>query len=158
EVVGPQPWLAGAAPERRLVDGGREPAGRQGGQHARVAWPGDVDELARGAAHARDFEMTAESREWPIERAREPGPAVLVASNRGAAPLVGAVEKPDAGKTERDGDRFEVGDVEGMRALEPAARQRVHGGKQHARPARQPGHTIIPQRARPCTRVDRVAN
>src|SRR5215472_9198629 len=100
EIVGPQPRLAGAAPERRLVDGGREPPGRQGGQRARVTRPGDVDELAGGTAHACDLDMTAESRKRPIERAREPRHAVLVAGNRGAAPLIGAVEKPDAGKTE----------------------------------------------------------
>src|SRR5262249_43874673 len=121
EVVGPQPRLAGAAPKRRLVDGGREPALRTGGQRARVAGPCNVDELAGGAAHVRDLDVTAEPRERPVERAGKPRHAVLLAGNRAAAPLIRAVEKPDAGKAERGGHRFELGDVRRIRALKPTA-------------------------------------
>src|SRR6185312_12903646 len=119
EVVGPQPRLTGAAPKRCLIDGGREAACRASGQRARIAGPGDVDEFAGRAAHARDLDVAAEPRERPVERAGEPGHAVLFAGNCAATPLIRAVEKPYAGKAERGGDRFEFGDVGRIRALKP---------------------------------------
>src|SRR2546423_1420991 len=83
--------FAGAAPRRCLVEGGRERARRTGGQRARVAGPGDVGELAGGAAHAGDLDVTAEPREGPVERAGEPGHAVLLACDCAATPLIRAV-------------------------------------------------------------------
>src|SRR4029453_9499993 len=95
-IIGPQPRRARAPPERRLVDGGREAGFRAGGQRARVARPGDIEKLARAASQARDLDMAAKPGEGPIERTREPGHATLVTHKRGAAPLMGAGEKPAA--------------------------------------------------------------
>src|SRR5215831_3513092 len=88
DVERPQPRGAGAAPERRLVDRSREAPGRQRGESAAVAGPGDAEEFARGPAHARNLDAAAEPGKWPIERAREPRRPALVARRRGAAPLV----------------------------------------------------------------------
>ena len=102
--------------------------------------------------------MTAEAGKWPIERARKPGHAILVASGRGTAPLVRAVEKPDSGEAERRGNRFDVPDIGRVRALQPAARERIHGRKQHSSRPRQEGQASIPQRARPRALIDRMAD
>src|SRR5581483_6508018 len=75
DVEGPQPGLPCAAPHRRLVDAGREPARRRRRQHADIAGPGDAVERAGGAAHPRDLDVTAEPRKRPVEIARMRGPA-----------------------------------------------------------------------------------
>src|SRR5215470_8689088 len=98
KIVRPQPRLARAAPKRRLVDRGGEAADSAGSQRASVAGPGDIHELARGAAHPGDLDVSAKPGKGPIERAREPRRAILLTGNRGAAPLVRTVEKPDASK------------------------------------------------------------
>ena len=54
--------------------------------------------------------VTAEAGERPVERAREPRRALL-ARERRAAPFVGAVEEPDAGKVERGRDGGDLGHV-----------------------------------------------
>src|SRR5262249_41553852 len=135
-----------------------EAAGGAGSQRARVAGPSDIHELTRAAAHACDFDVAAKPGKGPIESAREPGHAILLTGNRGAAPLVCTVEKPDAGKAEYSDDRFELRNVGRVRALEPTTRHRVQGGKQQVRRPRQPGHAIIPQRARPHACIQRMAN
>src|SRR4029077_11805567 len=93
KVIRPQPRLARAAPERRLVDRRRESPRRRGGQRSGIAGPRDADEVARASPHTGDLEMAPEPREWPIERTREPRHAVLVTGQRGAPPLIRAVEK-----------------------------------------------------------------
>src|SRR5262249_4506418 len=158
EIVWPQPRLARAAPKRRLVDGGGEAAGGAGRQRARVAGPSDIHGITRAAAPACDFDVAANPGKEPHESAREPGHAILLTGNRRAAPLVCTVEKPDAGKAEYSDDRFELRNVGRVRALEPTTRHRVQGGKQQVRRPRQPGHAIIPQRARPHTCIQRMAN
>ena len=56
------------------------------------------------------------------ERATEPWRAALVSRQRRAAPLVGAVEQPDAGKAEHGRDRLDVSDVGRVRAREERSR------------------------------------
>ena len=87
-----------------------------------------------GPAHAGKLDKAAETRERPVERARQPRRAVLVARQRRARPLVRAVEEPDAGKAERRGDRADLLDIGRLRAHQPAPRHAVE--QRHQRPAR----------------------
>ena len=129
-VVGAQPGMPRAAPQRRLVDGGGKPAGRRRRQCADIAGPAHIVEHTGGALHARDFEIAAEPGKRPVQRARQPRRPGLLAGERGAAPLVAAVEKPDAGIAERRGDRRDLADIGRARAPEPAAGDRVDARQQ----------------------------
>src|SRR6266550_3035441 len=99
--------MAGAAPERRLIDRGGEAARRHPGEHACETRPGHVVELARRPRHAGDLDMAPKARKRPVERAYQPRLGVL-ARERCAAPFVRAVEEPDAGKAERSNDRRDL--------------------------------------------------
>ena len=62
-----------------------------------IAGPRHVAELAGRASHPCDFHMTAEARKRPqSECSSDPGCSVLLTGERGAAPLIAAVKKPDA--------------------------------------------------------------
>src|SRR4051812_18560090 len=111
EIIWPQPGAPGAPPERRLVHGGSEASRRHAGEDADIAGPGHAEEFAHGTLHARHFHMPPEAREWPVERAGEPGDAVFLASERRATPLVRSIEQPDPGKAERGCDRFDLGKI-----------------------------------------------
>ena len=107
-VVRPQPRMPRAPPHRRLID--RAPANRPGairGQHADKTRPGDIVEFAGRPRHAGDLDMAAKPRKRPVECAHQPRRTVI-ARKRGAAPLVRAVEKPDAGETQRGRDRGDL--------------------------------------------------
>src|SRR5262249_35612094 len=153
-----QPWLAGAAPERRLVDGDGKATRRQRGQDAGIAGPGDGAKFAGRSAQARDLEVAAEARKRPVEGAGEPRPTGLVAGGRGAAPLIGAVEEPDAGKAQTVGNGLDVGDIGRARALEPSPGYRIHGRQQPAHRRLEPAQAVVAQRARPRRALDGVAN
>ena len=131
--------LGGAAPlERRLVDRGGETPRRHRGQRADIARPRDVVELAGRPAHARDLDMAAEAGIRPVQRAHQPRHVVLLARQRGAAPLIRAVEEPDAGKAERRGDRPDFLEIGRLRARQPAP---APGDRSAARAAaRRPGN------------------
>ena len=145
KIEGPQPRLAGAAPERSLIDGRRETSRRGRGQRPHIARPGDIEKITGSAAHAHDLDTAPQPGKRPIERAREPGRSVLVARRRGTAPGVGAVEEPYAAKAELRGDCLHVGHIGGARAPEPPAREcimigsrlRAGGGSQARQSSRR---------------------
>src|SRR5262249_26338742 len=97
-VVGPQPWKPRAPAHRSLVERGRKAPGRGGRERADITRPRDVVEIACEPAHARDLDKAAEPGKRPVECAGKPRHTALVAGERGAAPLIAAIEEPDAGK------------------------------------------------------------
>ena len=96
-VVEPQqPTARRASAHRRLVDRGREAAGRDGGQDAGEARPGDVQELAGRAALVDDLDQPAQARKRPVEGAAQHRSVGTLVGQRGAAEGIGAVQQPDA--------------------------------------------------------------
>ena len=103
-----------------------------------IARPRHVVEIAGGAAHSRHFQVTAETRKWPIKGAYKPRRAALFAGERGATPLIAAVEKPDTGKAEFGRDGVDLRCIRRTRSQEPSASHCIHGRQQARRDARQP--------------------
>ena len=136
-----------APPHRRLVYAGGEAARRHRRQRAGVARPSDVEIFARGRRAAEDIDVAPHAVERPIKRAREPGRAVFLARERGAAPLIGPVKQPDARMAERRGDLRDLGYVGRARPAEPAARGLVQRRHERRRRTRQGSEAIVPQGA-----------
>src|SRR5262249_29105311 len=111
DVVDAQPRMTGAAPQRRLVQASGKAARSRRGEHPDESRPGDAPEFAGRTGHASDLHMAAEPGERPIQGAGEPWRAVLLAAERRSAPLVRAVEEPDAGELQLGGDRGNLLDV-----------------------------------------------
>ncbi len=141
-VVEPQQPADRRAPaHRRLVDRGRETAGRDGGQDAGEARPGDVQEIACRAALVDDLDQPAQARKRPVEGAAQNRTIGAVVRQRRAAEGVGAMQQPDARPPQRRGQwrRFRPG-----RAIPSAAATRGRTD----RPARRAGHPRAASRGR----------
>lgn len=140
--------MARSPPQRRLVHGGGEPPRRHGRQRAGVARPRHAEELAGRSAHPRHLDVPAEPRKRPVERARKPRRAGLLARERGASPDIGAIEKPHAGKPERGGDLRDLRHIRRARTGEPAPRHAVEGRHKRLGRPRKEGEAIVAQGAR----------
>ena len=138
--------MLGAPPHRRLVEGSGEAARRQCGQHAHIAWPGHPDKVAGGAAHMRQLGVMAEAVKRPVERAQQPGHAVMGAGARRAPPLHRGVEEPHPGEIERAGDGRDLIHIRRARAREPALRNPVERRHQRMSGARQGAEARITER------------
>jgi hypothetical protein len=119
---------AGAAAQRRLVDGGGEAAGRQGREHADEAGPGDVEPGAGDAVAPRHHGVAAEAMERPVEGAAEHRAAIGIGPDAGGAgPFVGEVEAVGAGLAELVGDGVDLRQVGVGGARQPAAAAPIGG-------------------------------
>ena len=138
-----------APPERRLVDGRRKPPRRRRGQRPGIAGPGDIDEVARAAAHAGDFEMLARARETASPTcapatARHPG-----RGRRWCSPIRRSrSETRFSGKAKRRSNGLHVRDIGRLRTAQRTARDRVQGREAaRARAAATSSDTHRPGRA-----------
>src|SRR5262249_16553937 len=102
--------------------------------------------------------MTPESRKWPIENAREPWHAGLLAGERRTPPLVAAIEEPDADRVELHGNCFDLTGVGRLRTLEPAPRSGIDQWQQRRRRTGQPVDAFVTQRTRARLAFDGVAD
>jgi hypothetical protein len=120
EIEQPQPRIERATAKRRLIDGSREATGRERGERANIAWPGDAVVFAGRASHAGDGDESAEPGELPVERACEPGRA----------------------------DRTQLVYIGRLRPHEPAPRNSIEHRNERSCERQQPCHDGVAQGAR----------
>src|SRR5499427_11082740 len=97
--------------------------------------------------------MAAKAVERPVERAQEPGHAVLIGRACRASPLVRRVEEPNAGETERLGNPGNLREIRRTRACKPAPRDQIKRRHQRQGGAGKESKTSVAE----CTRRFRVA-
>src|SRR5262249_4032447 len=144
-VIRPQPGPTGAPPHRRLVDAGGEASRSRSGQDSDVSRPSYIVEIAGDASHPCDFNVASKPRKWPIERAYKPGGATLFARKCGTPPLITAIEKPNARKTERGRDAVNFRCVRRSRSHEPMTSHEIHRRQQTGRDMWQPVDALVTQ-------------